>query len=54
MADGAFVLLIPEMTENSFLPREKYVCVEPGHVRGYIPLPVGGYWVGRQILGYGR
>jgi len=31
---------------------EKYVCVEPGHVRGYVPLPAGGHWVGKQILGY--
>ncbi|KAF9652023.1 galactose mutarotase-like protein [Thelephora ganbajun] len=29
---------------------EKYVCVEPGHVRGYITLPVGESWIGRQIL----
>ncbi|KAF9785858.1 galactose mutarotase-like protein [Thelephora terrestris] len=29
---------------------EKYVCVEPGHVQGYITLPVGGSWVGRQTL----
>lgn len=29
---------------------ERYVCVEPGHVQGYITLPVGGSWVGRQIL----
>jgi len=34
-------------------PREKYVCVEPGHVRGYIPLPIGGSWIGQQILRYG-
>jgi len=32
---------------------EKYVCVEPGHVRGYITLPLGGSWVGRQVLKYG-
>jgi len=54
MVDGAFDLLDPKITKNLLLPREKYVCVEPGHVRGYVSLPVGGYWVGRQILGHGR
>jgi len=33
---------------------EKYVCVEPGHVRGYISLPASGAWVGRQTLNYGQ
>lgn len=52
MEDGAFDLLDSE-TANLHLPREKYVCVEPGHVQGYVTLPVGGSWVGRQILRYG-
>jgi len=30
---------------------EKYVCVEPGHVQGYVTLPVGETWIGQQILG---
>jgi len=29
---------------------EKYVCVEPGHVEGYITLPVGELWTGQQML----
>ncbi|TFK89963.1 galactose mutarotase-like protein [Polyporus arcularius HHB13444] len=29
---------------------EKYVCVEPGHVRGFIKLPAGETWVGQQVL----
>lgn len=32
---------------------EKYVCVEPGHVQGYLTLPAGETWVGRQILKIG-
>lgn len=34
----------------TYLFREKYVCVEPGHVQGFITLPVGGSWIGRQVL----
>jgi len=29
---------------------EKYVCVEPGYVQGFVSLPIGGSWIGRQIL----
>jgi hypothetical protein len=52
MGDGAFHLLNPKTTNSPF-PREKYVCVEPGHVRGYITLPIGGTWIGRQTLIHG-
>lgn len=38
---------------RSLTLRDKYVCVEPGHVRGYISLPVGEGWIGRQTLSYG-
>lgn len=30
--------------------RERYVCVEPGHVRGYIKLEPGKTWIGQQVL----
>lgn len=30
--------------------RERFVCVEPGHVRGFIFLPAGEKWEGRQVL----
>lgn len=49
MVDGVFDLL-DSQTTCSFFPRERYVCVEPGHVQGYITLPVGGSWVGQQTL----
>ncbi|RPD62940.1 galactose mutarotase-like protein [Lentinus tigrinus ALCF2SS1-6] len=29
---------------------EKYICVEPGYVRGYVKLPAGETWVGQQVL----
>lgn len=30
--------------------REKYVCVEPGHVRGFVLLSPGETWVGQQVI----
>lgn len=30
--------------------REKYVCVEPGYVHGFVALPAGETWVGQQVL----
>ncbi|KZT65125.1 galactose mutarotase-like protein [Daedalea quercina L-15889] len=29
---------------------EKYVCVEPGFVHGFVALPSGQTWVGQQVL----
>ncbi|TCD71522.1 DNA polymerase zeta [Steccherinum ochraceum] len=29
---------------------EKYVCVEPGHVRGFVQLEAGKSWVGQQVI----
>jgi len=29
---------------------EKYVCVEPGYVRGFVKLEAGKYWIGQQVL----
>ena len=30
--------------------RERYVCVEPGYVRGFVKLQPGQLWAGRQVL----
>lgn len=30
--------------------RERYVCVEPGHVRGYARVEPGRKWNGGQVL----
>lgn len=30
--------------------REKYICVEPGYVRGYVTLGAGQTWVGQQVI----
>jgi hypothetical protein len=30
--------------------RERFVCVEPGYVRGFKRLEPGGTWVGQQVL----
>lgn len=49
MVDGAFDLLESRATRSP-LSREKYVCVEPGHVEGYITLPAEESWTGQQIL----
>ncbi|KAF8140254.1 galactose mutarotase-like domain-containing protein [Boletus edulis] len=38
---------IGDMEEGGW---ERYVCVEPGHVRGYVKLEPGRTWVGRQVL----
>lgn len=29
---------------------ERYVCVEPGHVRGFVKLEAGEKWIGQQVL----
>lgn len=29
---------------------EKYVCVEPGHVKGYVRLPPKEEWIGQQVI----
>ncbi|KAH9946620.1 galactose mutarotase-like protein [Amylocystis lapponica] len=29
---------------------EKYLCVEPGHVRGFVSLEGGQTWVGQQVI----
>ena len=30
--------------------REKYICVEPGYVRGFVKLEAGQTWIGHQVL----
>ncbi|KAI0793497.1 galactose mutarotase-like protein [Abortiporus biennis] len=29
---------------------ERYVCVEPGHVRGFVSLATGETWIGQQVI----
>ncbi|KAH0838308.1 galactose mutarotase-like protein [Lanmaoa asiatica] len=29
---------------------EKYVCIEPGHVRGYLKVEPGRTWIGQQVI----
>jgi len=29
---------------------ERFVCVEPGHVRGFVELPPGTTWIAQQVL----
>ena len=31
-------------------PRERFVCVEPGYVRGFKKLGPGEAWIGKQVL----
>jgi len=38
---------IGDMEPNGW---EKYVCVEPGHVRGFVSLSAGETWVGQQVI----
>ncbi|EJF66695.1 galactose mutarotase-like protein [Dichomitus squalens LYAD-421 SS1] len=38
---------IGDMEEGGW---EKYICVEPGHVRGYVKLEAGQTWIGQQVL----
>ncbi|KAG6911957.1 hypothetical protein DXG01_000205 [Tephrocybe rancida] len=38
---------IGDMEEEGW---EKYLCVEPGHVRGFVKLEAGKTWVGQQVL----
>jgi len=40
-------LIVAYSTRNS---RERYVCVEPGHVRGFAKISPGRKWSGQQIL----
>ena len=30
--------------------RERYVCVEPGYVRGFVNLAAGSTWLGQQVI----
>jgi len=36
-----------DMEDNGW---ERFVCVEPGYVRGFVKLEVGQDWVGQQVL----
>jgi len=38
---------IGDMEEGGW---EKYVCVEPGYVRGFVQLEPGKTWIGQQVL----
>lgn len=55
MEDGGWCVQSVGLQDSSFIPssREKYVCVEPGHVQGYITLSVGEIWIGQQTLKHG-
>ena len=35
---------------NPIFRRERYVCLEPGHVRGFLELPAGETWIGQQVI----
>lgn len=30
--------------------RERFVCVEPGHVRGFATIEPGKTWIGQQVI----
>lgn len=44
----AIILFVCEGLE--IVCRERYVCVEPGYVRGFVKLPPGQTWMGQQVL----
>ncbi|KAG6381180.1 galactose mutarotase-like domain-containing protein [Boletus reticuloceps] len=49
-ADGALIIVTSWVCADIHGDRERYVCVEPGHVRGYVKLEPGQTWIGRQLL----
>lgn len=38
------------MQLNDLFLRERYVCVEPGYVRGFVKLAPGETWSGHQVI----
>jgi glucose-6-phosphate 1-epimerase len=44
--NAVFILILP--SEHGL--RERYVCVEPGFVRGFVKLEPGQEWVGQQVF----
>lgn len=34
--------------------RKRYVCVEPGHVRGFVALEPQTTWIGQQVISVGK
>ena len=53
MEEGGWYVL-PPSTYPYFIShtsrREHFVCVEPGHVRGFVKLEPGKTWIGQQVL----
>lgn len=51
-ADGESTLSQIEFLslKNATSFRKKYVCVEPGYVRGFAKLEPGKTWIGQQVL----
>ncbi len=47
---GWFVLCSVFGTVTNFATREKFVCVEPGTVKGFVKLEPGKTWIGEQTL----
>ena len=50
--DGWYVqiLYLSKFVPEHCHGRERYVCVEPGHVEGFVGLEAGETWIGRQVL----
>jgi glucose-6-phosphate 1-epimerase len=44
------LLLLPLLTCSYATCRERFVCVEPGYVRGFKRLDPGEKWIGQQVL----
>lgn len=42
-------VLVMSIFHNPYL-RERFVCVEPGYVRGFKKLGPGETWIGQQVL----
>lgn len=49
--DGELVIILLPVKGNTdgFL-RDKFVCVEPGFVRGFVKISPGESWIGQQVL----
>ncbi len=47
---GALALVTLIFNNRTPYPRERFVCVEPGYVRGFKKLGPGETWIGQQVL----
>lgn len=45
-----FVSLASSHYNRMWFYREKYVCVEPGYVRGFVKVEAGQTWIGQQVI----